>query len=122
MVFAHNALQRASNFAAVDILKSWYHVLKPNGELHVFVPSMEWAAREILSEDPSPLTLIQLYGTQQNEDNFWLSGHTLRRLRIDMEEAGFTVEAAKVGYYVMSVNGKDERAEEHYVLGRKPGA
>lgn len=83
---------------------------------------MEWAAREILSEDPSPLTLIQLYGTQQNEDNFWLSGHTLRRLRIDMEEAGFTVEAAKVGYYVMSVNGKDERAEEHYVLGRKPGA
>ena len=98
------------------------NVLKPGGELHLFVPSLEWVAREILAEDPSVLMLIHIFGPQNDEMGFWLSGFTMRRLRVDMEDVGFAVATAKVAYYSMMIGGKDVQAEQHYVVGRKPDA
>lgn len=121
-MFAYQALQRVSNAAVNKTLKNWFHVLKPGGELHLFVPSLEWVAREILAEEPSVLMLIHIYGSQHDEDNFWLSGYTMRRLRVDMEDVGFAVTTAKVGYYSMVIGDKDVQAEQHYVVGRKPDA
>jgi len=118
-VFAYQALQRVSNAAVHNTLKNWRHVLKPGGELHLFVPSLEWVAREILNEDPSVLTLVHIFGPQNDENTFWLSGYTMRRLRVDMEDVGFAVVTAKVGYYSMVIGGKDVEAEQHYVVGRK---
>jgi len=118
-VFAYQALQRVSNAAVHNTLKNWRHVLKPGGELHLFVPSLEWVAREILDEDPSVLTLVHIFGPQNDENTFWLSGYTMRRLRVDMEDVGFAVVTAKVGYYSMVIGGKDVEAEQHYVVGRK---
>lgn len=88
----------------------------------MFVPSLEWVAREILAEEPSVLMLIHIYGAQRDEDTFWLSGYTMRRLRVDMDDVGFTVETAKVGYYSMVIGDQDVSAEQHYVVGRKPDA
>lgn len=88
----------------------------------MFVPSLEWVAREILAEEPSVLMLIHIYGPQNNKENFWLSGYTMRRLRVDMEDVGFAVTTAKVGYYTMVIGEKDVSAEQHYVVGRKPDA
>jgi hypothetical protein len=113
-------LQRVSNAAVNTTLKNWLHVLKPGGELHLFVPSLEWVAREILAETPSVLMLIHIYGPQADENTFWLSGYTMRRLRVDMEDVGFAVTTAKVGYYSMVIGEKDVQAEQHYVVGRKP--
>lgn len=118
-MFAYQALQRVSNAAVHNTLKNWRHVLKPGGELHLFVPSLEWVAREILNEDPSVLTLVHIFGPQNDENTFWLSGYTMRRLRVDMEDVGFAVVTAKVGYYSMVIGGKDVEAEQHYVVGRK---
>jgi len=121
-VFAYQALQRVSNAAVNTTLKNWFNVLKPGGELHLFVPSLEWVAREILAEDPSVLMLVHIFGPQRDEETFWLSGYTMRRLRVDMEDAGFHVTTAKVGYYSMVVGGKDISAEQHYVVGARPDA
>ena len=122
IVLAYRALQRVPNAAVNKTLKNWYHVLKPGGELHLFVPSLEWASREILNENPSPMTFITIFGTQMNEETFWLSGYTMRRLRVDMEDVGFKVEVAKVGYHSEIINEQEFQAEQHYVVGRKPDA
>jgi predicted SAM-dependent methyltransferase len=115
-------LQRVSNAAVHDTLLNWRNVLKVGGELHIMVPSLEWMAREILNEDPSPMMLVHIFGVQSTPEDFWLSGYTMRRLRVDMEDAGFAVEAAKVGYYTMNISGQEHTAETHYVLGRKTDA
>ena len=119
-VFAYQALQRVSNAAVNSTLANWFNVLKPGGELHLFVPSLEWVAREILAEEPSVLMLVHIFGPQADEETFWLSGFTMRRLWVDMEDVGFAVTTAKVGYYSMVIGDKDVQAEQHYIVGRKP--
>ena len=37
-----------------------------------------------------------------------------------MEDVGFAVTTAKVGYYSMVIGEKDVQAEQHYIVGRKP--
>jgi hypothetical protein len=118
-ILAYQQLQRVTNAAVMDTLKNWRNALKPGGELHIFVPSLEWACREILNEETSPMTFIHINGVQNNEENFWLSVFTMRRLRVDLPDAGFEVVTAKVGYYSMVIEGQEFRAEQHYVVGRK---
>lgn len=119
VILAYQVLNRVSNAAVHNTLLNWRNALKMGGELHLFVPSLEWVAREILNEEPSPLMLVHIFGVQNTEENFWLSGHTMRRLRVDMPDAGFAVAAAKVGYYSMVIQGQEFTAEQHYVVGRK---
>ncbi len=113
------ALQRVPNGVVHETQKSWSHVLILGGELHLFVPSLEWVAREILAEDPSPLLLSHMYGLQLEEAQYYLSGHTLRRIRVDLDAVGMSVEAARVGYYSMLVGEVEYKAEQHYVMARK---
>lgn len=86
------------------------------------MPSLEWVAREILAEDPSPMMLVHIFGPQATEEGFWLSGFTMRRLRIDMDDVGFHVITAKVAEYEMVIGGTEFTAEQHYIVGRKPDA
>ena len=119
VILAYQVLQRVSNAAVLTTLRNWRNALKPGGELHIFVPSLEWVAREILNEEPSPMMLIHIFGVQNTEENFWLSGFTMRRLRVDLPDAGFAVKTAKVGYYSMNIQGVEFQAEQHYIVGRK---
>ena len=117
-VIAYHALQRTINANVVQLIKSWKRCLKPEGELYIFVPSLEWAAREILAEDPSSLLLVHIFGDQGDENHYHLSGHTLRRLRVDLTRAGMKVTSAKTGYYISGLGGKEYRAEQHVVTAR----
>lgn len=101
-------------------MKNWLRVLKPGGELHIWVPSLEWVAREILAEEPSVLMLVHIFGPQADESGFWLSGFTMRRLRVDFDDLDLQVVTARTAYYSMVVGGQDVKAEQHYVVGRKP--
>lgn len=117
-ILAYFVLQRAANLAVVDILKKWRALLKPEGELHVHVPSVEWFGREILNpEQPSPFALQHLFGLQVDEHTFHLSAFSLGRLRKDLHKAGLAVKYARVYPYQISVNGHSYRAEQHHVVG-----
>lgn len=117
-ILAHFVLQRVANQAVVDTLKNWRALLAPAGELHVHVPSVEWFAREILNpEQPSPFALQHLFGLQVDEDTFHLSAFSLRRLRVDMDAAGFAVEFSRVYPYQMKVGGQVYQCEQHHVMG-----
>ena len=121
-VFASHVLEHFSFWTTTAILKMWVRCLVPGGSLHIVVPSLEWAARQILEEEkPSPALLPHLYAGQTNQWDLHYSGFTMRRLRVEFERAGLEVYRAKTGPYTIVVLGTEHQAEQHYIAGRLPG-
>jgi ubiquinone/menaquinone biosynthesis C-methylase UbiE len=120
-LMASHVLEHFSYWSTEDVLKGWVRCLKPGGELHILVPSLEWAAREVLSENPSPAVYAQLYAGQVNQWDVHLTGFTMRKLRKLMENVGINVHTARTGIYHLRVGTieKEFEALQHYVAGVK---
>ena len=116
-LFASHVLEHFSYWHTEDVLNGWKACLKPGGELHVCVPSWEWAAREVLSERPSPALLGHSFAGQVNQWDVHLMMFTMRNLRRLFEKIGLSVTKAKTGEYSISISGNIFKAEQHYICG-----
>jgi hypothetical protein len=119
VVFSNNVLQRFSYMTILNVLKGWEECLVDGGELHVVVPSLEWACREVLHERPSPACMISLFGGQGGDGSVHMSGFTMRLLRADFEKIGLSVFRARTGPVTMTVGDVEMTIEQHYIAGRK---
>jgi len=113
-----NELCRMSIHVTDKVLKAWAATLKPDGRMHIFVPSLEWCADQILSDSPSQGTLVEIYGRQTNSDEFFASGFTMRKLRAEIERAGLIAVQARTGEQEVTVGETDYICESHYVMVR----
>lgn len=119
-LLASHVLEHFSYWKTDAVLANWVKCLKEGGELHVLVPSLEWAAREVLSETPSPAVYAQLYAGQVNQWDVHLTGFTMRKLRQLFEKAGINVHTARTGVYHLRVANVGEfEAMQHYIAGVK---
>lgn len=76
----------------VDALKAYGPHLAEMGELHVRVPSLEWAAREIATQDsPDFAAYHWLYGSVERPHR---CGMTVLWLRLALLNAGYNVRRA----------------------------
>lgn len=117
---ASHVLEHFSYWNTDKVLAGWIRCLKDGGEIHILVPSLEWAAREVLSERPSPAVYAQLYAGQVNQWDVHYTGFTMRKLRALFERAGISVHTAKTGVYHIRVGDMGEfPAEQHYIAGIK---
>lgn len=119
IVFSNNVLQRGSYHIAPSLITLYGACVKEGGEIHLVVPSLEWAAREVLSEKPSPVCMIMLWGGQGGDGSVHMSGHTMRGLRAHFEKVGLFVVTAKTQEYTLQVNGKEYQTEQHYICAIK---
>lgn len=118
-IFVSHVLEHFSYWREQDILKGWIDCLKDGGELHILVPSAEWAAREVLSDHPSPALHGHMLAGQINQWDVHLNIFTMRKLRVLFERVGLTVFRARTGDYYLHFNGKEYKAEQHYIAGKK---
>lgn len=120
-LLASHVLEHFSYWRTNDVLAGWIKCLKPGGEIHILVPSLEWAAREVLSESPSPAVYAQLFAGQVNEWDEHLTGFTMRKLRQLFDSAGIATHTARTGIYHVRVAGfpKEFEAHQHYIAGIK---
>lgn len=119
-ILASHVLEHFSYWRTLHVLEGWVKCLKDGGELHVLVPSLEWAARQILSESPSPAVYAQLYAGQVNQWDVHLTGFTMRKLRQLFEKIGLSVHTARTGVYHVNVGDQGIfPAEQHYIVGVK---
>lgn len=119
-LLASHVLEHFSYWKTFEVLSGWAKCLKEGGELHILVPSLEWAARQVLSEKPSPAVYAQLYAGQVNQWDVHLTGFTMRKLRQLFEQLGLSVHTARTGVYHIRVGNLGEfEAEQHYVVGVK---
>jgi predicted SAM-dependent methyltransferase len=119
-LLASHVLEHFSYWKTDEVLAGWIRCLKEGGEIHILVPSLEWAAREVLSENPSPAVYAQLYAGQINQWDVHLTGFTMRKLRALLEKSGISVNVARTGVYHLQVGkvGVFE-AMQHYISGVK---
>ena len=118
-VFASHILEHVPYFQAGPVIGKWKNLLKTGGELHVIVPSLEWAARQALSPKPSPAMLPHLFAgltTPYDVHNVMFTMPFLRQL---FQLNGFHVKRARTGPYVIMVNDVEYEADQHYVMGEK---
>lgn len=121
-LLASHVLEHFSYWKTDEVLAGWVRCVKPGGEIHVLVPSLEWAAREVLSEQPSPAVYAQLYAGQVNMWDVHLTGFTMRKLRQLFERAGVDVHVARTGLYHLRVGTLGEfESQQHYIAGVKRG-
>ena len=80
-VFLCHVLEHINWAQVVTTLRNLEQVLKPEGQLHVVVPSLEWAAMEILKPVVSNVLMGHLYGSQDTPYQYHRSGFTLNLLR-----------------------------------------
>lgn len=123
-VVASHVLEHLALGEVAPALREVWRVLKVGGEAHIFVPSIEWAARQVLAEHPSPILFFHLYGSQQTPWQFHKCGFTMLALRTRMADAGLVPMAAQRAiYYVDNTTGDGQttryEAEQHYVVGVK---
>ena len=98
-----------------EVFKSWVDALKSGGEIVIFVPSLEWAAVQILSPERNPALILHLYGTQTKPSEFHSCAFTLLDLRSMCSLAGIAVTHASTCEYMIG----EHACECHSVRGIK---
>jgi len=123
-LLASHVLEHFPHWKTADVLKEWKKAVKVNtGQVHVVVPSFEWAAEQALSEHPSRGTLPHLFGGITTQWDVHMTAFTMRHLRALFEYCGLAVIRARTGKYPINAYGQVVEAEQHYVCGiRKPDA
>jgi predicted SAM-dependent methyltransferase len=129
IVLAHHVLEHVQLAATPRAIANMAMALKPGGKLHLYVPSLEWAAGQILDEEkPSEVLLYHLYGSQENPAMFHKSGFTIPLLRPLLEKAGLAVRQARIEPYEISVQTRAEpkpvahKAAQIHLMGVKGGS
>jgi len=123
-VLLNGVLQYMTFSAALAVLTRSAELVTPGGELHVIVPSVDWAARELIKPHPSPAAEFILWGKQYQGDDLYHSGWTISHLRTYITKVGCVVREAKAIDAYWTLLGPDGREEEvpvklNYVVGVK---
>jgi len=108
-VLSYLNLQTVHYANAMLTVKQWADCLRQDGELTIMVPSLEWAAVQILSKEKSPVIMQHLFGDNHR------SGYTLMDLRAICSMCGIAVTHAATGLYQIG----EHEAELHTVRGIK---
>lgn len=114
------------------VLDEWIRILKPDGELRIIVPNIEWAADRIKEGVVDDNVLNVLYGAQTYSENSHYNGFTPKRLtemltarkfkRIDVDLAGYNlmVRAWRVAPKNIPKLGPAPTTNGHKTNGHKP--
>lgn len=118
-IFASHVLEHIPWWDCDRVLVEWIECIRDGGSIHIVVPSLEWAARQILSEKPSKAVIPHMYAGVTNGYDVHLNGFTMRGLRVVLERAGLSIGQARTGEYTIMILGEPMEAEQHYCAGYK---
>jgi len=110
-VHASHCLEHVRRDEAIETLKEWARVTKPDGVLEIISPDLEWAAKEILNgtlkgdddaKGQTPHIMNVLYGAQTFRGNSHFCGFTPERLEWFLKQVGFKhFDTSTSGYNII---------------------
>lgn len=121
LIWMSHVMEHLSYRDALAVARKLGALLSAGGQLHVKVPSLEWAAEQILWETNNPAVPFHIFGGQFNPWQFHKSGYTMTSLRqLVAAGAGLRVGAATREMFQIGVGGDTYDAEQLYVVGVRP--
>ena len=118
IVFASHVLEHVPYRQAMTVLRHIKSACKPGGELRIYVPSMEWAAQEILSGKETFGLMGLIWGGQADPWDNHYCGFTRRSLANAMMNVGCVdVKVGESGIVVV-IDGKHYDAKQIIGIGR----
>jgi hypothetical protein len=116
-VFLGHYLQTKDRKEVPEILKNIYPILKEDGELWATVPSLEFAALQILKDDnPNFTYFTALWGADDQPNK---CGFRLLDLRMVVTNTGYLVRRAIQEAYQESINGQPMLTMQNLVIAVK---
>ena len=76
IVYSGHCLEHFGRNEIHDVLTEWRRVLKPEGEMRMVLPNIEWAAQAIVEGVVDDTVLNVLYGAQTYKENYHYMGFT----------------------------------------------
>lgn len=101
-LLSYMVLPKLSYREADETMKAWLDALKQGGEMIIFVPSLEWAARQVFATPRSPAFMPHLFGAPDKHNGHYVSAYTLLDLRSVCFRAGLAVTHASTGEYTIN--------------------
>ena len=120
IVIASHVLEHVPYRDAMAALKHIVSGAVPGGEVRVYVPSMEWAAQEILAGRETFGLLGLIWGGQSDPWDNHYCGFTRRSLAAAMYQVGCVdVKVGESGIIVV-IDGKQYDAKQVVAVGKAP--
>ena len=102
IVFSSHVLEHIDRGQQKSTLEEWCRVVKKGGELRLVLPSIKWAAQEIVKGNLDYNVLNVLYGAQSNPYDYHQAGFTPEFLRELVTSLGLSVtEVREEGYNIL---------------------
>jgi hypothetical protein len=89
------------------------------GEVWIIVPSLEWAANEIINQRNSLAVQATIFGGQLDPFDAHLCGFDLANLRRQVEICGLIVRKAYQSPFSFTLNGKEYGSLQNIVIGAR---
>lgn len=89
VVFSSHVLEHFPKQEVFKVVDEMIRILKPDGEIRLVLPNLEWAARHILNQEIDVDVMNVLYGAQTYEENFHKMGFTPKMLEQLFAQKGF---------------------------------
>lgn len=113
-LFASMQLQLVAPSKLQKTIKRWYEAVIPGGQVHIVVPSFEWAAEQCYEAKPSPALSVHILGDETMQyKSLW----TMRALRGILHSMNIPVVGARQVTYVIA---EKFPARALYVIAQKP--
>lgn len=89
LIFSSHMLEHANRKEAMEGLKRWFDVLKPNGKLYISVPDLERVFGHYMFYKDLRFLQNFLYGSQKHPYDFHYTGYDEKTLTEDLLQVGF---------------------------------
>lgn len=119
VVYASHVLEHIDRVSVIPTLANLASGLKDYGELWVVVPSMEWAAQEILEQRDGVHIQGMIWGGQNTPWDYHRCGFTLAALRQLFEINGLVVRKAYQSPFGIVMGGREFACVQNVVIGAR---
>jgi len=90
LVYSCHVLEHFKLSEISAVLDEWVRIMKPEGEMRLVLPNLEWAARHIVNREVDKDVMNVVYGEQNYIENFHRAGFTPDMIEGALKKKGFT--------------------------------
>jgi predicted SAM-dependent methyltransferase len=119
IVYISHVLEHVDRARVIEAFRNVIGAVRNMGEVWVVVPSMEWAANEIINKREGIHVQMNIFGAQHSPFDVHRTGFTLISLRQVVELCGLIVRRAYQSPFTIEFEGRQYNSLQNVVIGAR---